>query len=321
LSAAQAKKLAVKFGLDLQATSTSMVPKVHKVNLPRIAIYHTWYSTQDAGWSRYTFEQKGIPYTSINKDDLKKGNLKNRFDVILIPSTGGDAGDFINEIDTKYGPMPYTKTAAYPAHGYPDSTSDMTGGPGFTGMENLRQFANAGGVIISLDNSSTILATAGITSDLDTYDASGLFHPGSVVQVKARKKDNPVLYGFPETFPIFKGNGPLLQVKKYNRDMMLLQYGTKGLKDEEKYTGKILGMPGSGATTSKEEPKKDMPYVLSGMVRNEQTIIGHGAIFNVPVGAGRLIAFTFDPLHRYLNLHDAPLVWNALINWDHLSGQ
>ena len=54
------------------------------------------------------------------------------------------------------------------------------------------------------------------------------------------------------------------------------------------------------------------------MVRNEQTIIGHGTIFNVPVGSGRVIAFTFDPLHRYLNHHDAPLVWNALINWNHL---
>ena len=322
LSNVQAKKMAAKFGLDLHATTTATVPKLHKVNLPRVAIYHTWYSTQDAGWSRYTFEQKGIPYISINKDDLKKGDLRKRFDVILVPSTGGDAGDFINEIDKKFGPMPYTKTAAFPAHGLPDSTNDMTGGPGFTGMENLRQFAEAGGVIISLDNSSTILATAGITNDLQTYEPSGLFHPGSVVQVKARKTDNPVLYGFPETFPIFKGNGPLLQVKKYNRDMMLLQYGSKGLKDEEKYSGKILGMPGSDTVTvAKDEPKKETPYVVSGMVRNEQTIIGHGAIFNVPVGAGRLIAFTFDPLHRYLNLHDAPLVWNALINWDHLINQ
>ncbi|CAN5581270.1 M14 family metallopeptidase [soil metagenome] len=317
LSRKEATQIATQFGLDLKATDARSFLKQHDVNLPRVAIYHTWYSTQDAGWARYTFEQRGIPYTTINKDDLKRGDLRKRFDVILVPNSGGDAGDFINEIDKKFGPMPYTKTAAFPSHGFPDATDDMTGGPGFMGMENLQQFANAGGVIISLDNSSTILATAGITNDLQTYDAPGLFHPGSVVQVKVRKKDNPVLYGYPETFPIFKGNGPLLQVKKYNRNMMLLQYGSKGLKDEEKYTGKILGMPGSDtATVEKEEPKKDPPYVLSGMVRNEQTIIGHGAIFNVPVGAGALIAFTFDPLHRFLNHHDAPMVWNVLINWD-----
>lgn len=156
-------------------------------------------------------------------------------------------------------------------------------------------------------------------------DASGLFHPGSVVNVKARKHNHPVLYGFPEVFPIFKGNTPLLQVQKYNRDMILLQYGTKPLKDEEKYTGPIMGMPDRKEEIKKEDKKddskKEIPYVLSGMVRNEQTIIGHGTIFNVPVGSGRVIAFTFDPLHRYLNHHDAPLVWNVLINWDHLGNR
>ncbi len=143
------------------------------------------------------------------------------------------------------------------------------------------------------------------------------------MQVKARKTNQPVLYGYPEMFPVFKGNVPLLQVRKYNRDMMVLQYGTKPLKDEEKYTGTILGMPlkKDSVAAAKDEKKTDPPYVLSGMVRNEQTIIGQGAIFNVPVGLGRVIAFTFDPLHRFLNLHDAPLVWNVLINWDHLKNQ
>jgi hypothetical protein len=215
--------------------------------------------------------------------------------------------------------MPYTKTAEFPSHGFPDSTSDLTGGPGFAGMDQLNQFAEAGGVIISLDNSSQIMATTGIAKDLQPDDAAGLFHPGSIVNVKVRQPSNPVVYGFPETFPIFRGNSPLLRVRKYNRDMMLLQYGTKPLKDEEPYTGPILGMPKKKEPVAdKETDKKEPAYVLSGMVRNEQTIIGHGAIFNVPVGLGRVVAFTFDPLHRFLNLHDAPLVWNVLINWNHL---
>ena len=320
LSNDNAKKLSQKFGLDLQATKNISSSKQHVVNLPRVAIYHTWYSTQDEGWARYTFEQLGIPFTSINKDHLKVGGLRKKFDVILVPRTGGTASDFINEIDSKFGPMPYTKTAAFPSHGFPDSTNDMTGGPGFAGMAQLNKFVEEGGVIISLDNSSQILANAGIVRDLQTADAPGLFHPGSIVNVKVRNANNPVVYGFPDFFPIFRGNAPLLQVAKYNRDMMLLQYGTKPLKDEEKYTGPILGMPEKKeiVAENKDTPKKEIPYVVSGMVRNEQTIIGHGAIFNVPVGLGRVIAFTFDPLHRFLNLHDAPLVWNVLINWDHL---
>ena len=325
LTADLAKKLAAQFGLDLQATRANPEGigsplRQHEVSLPRVAIYHSWYNTQDEGWARFTFEQRGIPYTSIHKDHLKAGDLRKKFDVILVPRMNGTATNFIHELDRKYGPMPYTKTASFPAHGFPDATTDMTGGPGFDGLQNLKQFVEAGGVLVTLDNSSRMIAEAGIARDLELVDVPTLFHPGSVVQVKARRPEHPVLYGFPEQFTIFRGIAPVLQTRKYDRDMMLLQYGTKPLKDEEEYKGLIMGMPDRKAVKEPEAktPKKEEPYVLSGMVRNEQTIIGHGGIFNVPVGAGRVIAFTFDPLHRFLNHHDAPLVWNTLINWNHL---
>ncbi|MFN4144767.1 MAG: M14 family zinc carboxypeptidase [Runella sp.] len=321
ISADQAKQLAAKFGFDLTATSTIPNVKQHEVTLPRVAIYHTWYNTQDEGWARYTFEQRGIPYTSIHKDHLKKGNLRAQFDVILVPRVGGTGANFLHEIDTKFGPMPYTKTTDYPSHGTPSSTDDMTGGPGFEGVAELKKFVDTGGVLITLDNSSSIMSDLGIVRELKRYDSPTLFHPGSIVQVKARNRNHPILYGYPEVFHVFKGQGPLLQTEKRDRAMMLMQYGTKPLKDEEEYKGLIMGMPDRKeikpdpkATTPKPEP----PYVLSGMVRNEQTIIGHGGIFNVPVGQGQVVAFTFDPLHRYLNHHDAPLVWNAILNWNAL---
>jgi hypothetical protein len=318
ITKAQADQIGSQFAIDLISTSTAPTAKQHDVMLPRVAIYHSWFSTQDEGWSRFTFEQRGIPYTSIDKDDLKAGELRKKFDVILVPRMRGEASDFIYGIDSKFGPMPFTKTAEYPSHGTPDATNDMTGGPGLDGMHQLQLFVDAGGVIITLDNSTKMIAETGIARELEPYQAQGLFHPGSFVTVKARKSNSPLLYGYPETFHVFRGNGPLYQVDKYNRDMMVMQYGTKPLKDEVEYTGPIMGMPDKKITKEKKDEKKDPPYVLSGMVRNEQTIIGHGGIFNVPQGAGRIIAFTFDPLHRYLNHSDAPLVWNALINWNHL---
>jgi hypothetical protein len=216
--------------------------------------------------------------------------------------------------------MPYTKTEAYPSPGTPDETNDMTGGPGFPGMDQLRIFAEAGGVIITLDNATTALVESGIARPLKAYNAPGLFHPGSVVQAKVRRHNHPVFYGYPETFHVFRGNGPLFQVEKYDREMILLQYGTKPLKDEEEYKGAIMGIPDRKAVEKKDDAdkQKEPPYLLSGMVRNEQTIVGHGSIFDVPVGKGHVVAFTFDPLHRFLNHHEAPLVWNILMNWNHL---
>ena len=60
-------------------------------------------------------------------------------------------------------------------------------------------------------------------------------------------------------------------------------------------------------------------YVLSGMVRGSTNIIGHGAVFALRAGrndAGRVVVFTFNPLHRYLNHHDAGFVLNAIMHWN-----
>ena len=324
LSRNQAADLNAQYGIDLIAENPDL-QFTHQVTLPRIAVYHSWYDTQEEGWVRFTLEQKNIPYTSIDKDDLKAGALRNKFDVIIIPNQGGDLSSFINGNDTRFGPMPYTKTAEFPSHGTPDATNDMTGGPGFDGLNNLNQFVKDGGVLVPLDNSAAIIADAGIGREVSSFSPSGLFHPGSIVTVKARNPNSPILYGFPEIFHIFKGNGILLETEKYDRHLMVLQYGTKPLKDEEQYKGKILGMPAekksvpTGENTKKTKTEKKEPdYVLSGMVRNEEEIIGNGVIFNVPHGKGRVVFFTSNPLNRYLNLYDSSLLWNTLINWDHL---
>ena len=308
-----------EMGIDvIKATA---IPKVatREIKLPRIGIYHTWYSTQAEGWARFTFEQRKIPYTSIDKGDLKEGNLTNRFDVILIPHTRGDVETMIHGIDSKWGPMPFTKTKEYPHHGYPDSTEDMTGGPGFSGMDNLKKFVEQGGTLITLANATRMVAETGIARELTPYNAGKLFHPGSLVSTKSRNEGHHIMNGYPETTHVFRGNLQLYKVGKYQRNHMVMQYGTGQLKDEKIYDGKIMGMPEYKADTvaiAKAKKLAKEKYVLSGMVKEEEKIIGQGAIFDIPVGKGRVVAFTFNPLHRYLNHHDAPMLWNAILNWD-----
>lgn len=324
LTVNQANTIANKHGLDLVADDRTL-ENTHEVTLPRVAIYHSWIDTQAEGWVRFTLEQKGIPYISIDKDDLKAGKLRSKFDVVIIPHMYAGTSNFINGIDASFGPMPYTKTTEYSSHGTPDSTDDMTGGPGYDGIGNLSNFVKEGGVLIPLSNSAATIADLGIGSQVSSFNPNGLFHPGSVVTVKSRNNTSPILYGYPETFHVFKGNGLLLGTAKYNRNLMVLQYGTEPLKDEEEYTDEIMGMETEENNDSEEKDENENaeadekpPYVLSGMVRNEKEIIGQGAIFNVPIEKGRVIFFTFNPLHRYLNHHDSSLLWNVLLNWNYL---
>ncbi|MGH7537890.1 MAG: M14 family zinc carboxypeptidase, partial [Gemmatimonadales bacterium] len=65
LGRATADELARRYSLDLRATAAAPAVPRHRLDLPRVAIYHTWLNTQDEGWARFTFEQLGLPYTSI----------------------------------------------------------------------------------------------------------------------------------------------------------------------------------------------------------------------------------------------------------------
>ncbi|MGK2935604.1 MAG: M14 family zinc carboxypeptidase [Gemmatimonadaceae bacterium] len=338
-----AREIARTFALPLERVSAVPAVQRHAVDLPRVAVYHTWTNTQDEGWVRFTFDQARIPYASINKDDLRRGNLRSRFDVILVPNTGGAGVEtLIHEHDTKFGPRPYTKTAEFPSHGTPSSTADMTGGPGFEGLAQLNRFVNEGGTLITLHGATRLAAETGIARALSPYTASSLFHPGSIVRMMARRPNHPVWYGYPDTTNVFRGNGPLFQVNRRDRGMIVAQFGTRTPRDEEEPTGRFFGIPETprpGAGEASPPPgvapavdsaapragaaqaggrggSGSSEYVLSGMVRNQDQIIGQGAIFDVPVGRGRVITFSFNPLHRYLNHHEFPLVWNSIMHWN-----
>lgn len=325
LNSDRANEFAGKHGLDLISGDFDM-DEGREISLPKVAVYHSWYDTQAEGWVRYTLDQKGIPYTSIDKDDLKAGNLKRKFDLILIPHQRGDASSFVNGFDDSFGPIAFNKTDETPAFGTPDASDDITGGPGFDGIANLKVFVENGGVLVPLANSSRMIADLGIAPKVSAFNPSGLLHPGSIVTVKKKETSSPILFGYPETFHVFKGNGQLLNTNRRDRDMKVLQFGTTPLSDEKPYTGETWGEPlddamaESNATEMNKETKKEKapPYVRSGMVRNQQAIIGHAAIMNAPVGDGNVVFFTFNPLNRFLNHHDSGMLWNVLINWNAL---
>ncbi|HEX4934262.1 MAG TPA: hypothetical protein VFV33_13825, partial [Gemmatimonadaceae bacterium] len=319
LGADAARALATRFGLTLRGAAAPAGTRL-PITLPRVALYHAWHDTQDEGWARFTLERYGIPFTGIDKDDLRRGGLRRRFDVVLMPQARGGLETLIHEEERKFGPIPYRKTEATPALGTPFATDDITGGMGFEGLAGLQRFVEEGGTLITLGNSSRLPAESGLASALSVVTTRTLFHPGSVVRARARRASSPILWGYPEVTHIFRGNGPLFSVSDRDSAYVVLQYGTK-LKEAVPDTGDLLGMPPvAAAPRDSAKGRKDAAaggeYVLSGMVRGQDEIVGQAAILDMPVGKGRVIAFTFDPLHRYLNHHDFPLVWNALMTWD-----
>ena len=345
--------------LSLEASPLTTRPSVAdiEVRAPRVALFHTWTYTQDSGWLRFTLESYGIPYTLIDKDDLRAGGLNESFDLILLPSQSGmGLSDIIQGIDPKHGPLEYTKTDAFPSHGVIDSSPDITGGMGFQGLANLQAFAEAGGVLVGLGSGGVLVSDSGMARDVRSVRPGG--SPGSHVTTRSVRPEHPLAWGYDETDWVFRGNLPIYDVSERDRGHVVVQFGTQTFEDAEKkrdakdgvdataYAGRV-GMSGAsagmtdGATaepvssseevTAEEKPSiaatpaseapakgKPTPLVRSGIVKAPDSVERSPALLDLPIGKGRAILFSWNPAHRFQNHHDLGYLANALLFFDDL---
>jgi hypothetical protein len=223
---------AVAGELGLEFVAVPDLPDVprHTVDLPRLGVYYPWVSTQDAGWARYTLDQVGVPYRIVTDQDLRRGGLADRFDVLLLPNAGGDFARLVHGIDPAHGPLAYNRTREFPSHGIPVSSPDITGGMGFQGLIELQEYLADGGTVVAIANAGRILVDGGLVRRVDRA-SSGSSTPGSELRAKVLRPDHPLAYGYPDTTSVFRGNGPLWTVDDRLRDWVVLQFGTKKVED------------------------------------------------------------------------------------------
>jgi hypothetical protein len=349
-SRSEVESVARQLGLEFTAVERAPAVRRHAIDLPRLGVLHTWTATQDCGWVRYTLDQAKVPYTLIHDGDLERGGLRKRFDQILFPNTWGNLARIVHGIDPKFGPLAYTRTAEYPSHGFPDASPDITGGMGFAGLRELERFVHEGGVLVTLANAGTLAVDGGIARDVSRVPAGTAQTPGSELQAKVLRPEHPLVFGYEALPSVFRGSGPLWDVEERDRDLVVAQFGTKKVPEEDEpaiaAAGKgdamtsmsgpstaALGTPASASTpaaaqspavaaapaadaAAKSEGKTDL--VLSGFVKPQDKVDGLPAILDVPVGRGHVVLFAFNPMHRFLNHSDFRFVYNAILNWNDL---
>jgi hypothetical protein len=278
--------------LGLTAVALAEKPTVaaHEAALPRVAVYSTWGSTQNVGWVRYAFDQYETPYDLIFKDEVKKGGLRARYDVIVVPSQGRSAKGIVFDIPMTGKPLPYTKTAASPNLGAYGSSPDIRGGMGLQGLEELRKFVEAGGVLITLGDSSAMPAEFGIAPDVEVARASKAFYaPGPIVTAKLLKPANPIFYGYTEsTVSVRWATTALLSLPIREQNNVLMSF------------------PGGDKA------------VLSGLMVGASEVKDRPAIVDLPVGSGQVLMFMTNPVYRWQNFGEYRMLYNALFNYKDL---
>ena len=140
--------------------------KTHPVRAARIAMMHTWLTTQDEGWYRVGLDHLQVPFTYISTQDVSRDpNLKSKYDVILFAPVGRGAQAIINGMPMYGNPLPWKKTQLTPNLGGIDETDDMRPGLGWSGLQNLQKFVKDGGLFITVDDTSEFAVNYGFTRE------------------------------------------------------------------------------------------------------------------------------------------------------------
>jgi hypothetical protein len=274
--------------LGLQAVALSDMSKVEKrpAKLPRLAMYTTWGNTQDVGWVRYAFDHFELAYDLIYKERVRKGSLRDSYDVIVIPNQGRTSKGLVFDIESKGKPLAYNKTPEFPTMGLYGESEDITGGMGLEGVVELEKFVKAGGTLITLGVASFLPADFGIAQTVEATRTSAQFYaPGPIVEMEIQQQSNPIFYGYNDkVVPVRYANGPLLRVPQENRSKWVLA----------QFSG-----------TEKS--------VLSGLMKGVAETRNRPAIADVPVGQGHVILFATNPCYRWQNLGEFNMLANAIL--------
>jgi len=297
---------AEKFPINIRPAASAATGTALEVHLPRIGLYQSWVPSMDEGWTRWIFDQNKIHYTRLVDADIRKGDLNQRFDAILIPDnsaaaiTSGRRGlggenptepSTLQTVPTGEGrrrgsdastaQKPDAATAGE-ASREPQTPPEFKGGLGDSGLASLKSFTEAGGTVITLNKASGVYATKDsgtVDNALEGVDRKAFFIPGSILQV-AVDTTNPIAFGSTPTVPIFYENGP---------------------------TFRVNGTARSVAFFNTDKP------LLSGWILGGQYLKGTSVIAEEPLGKGRIILFGFRPQYRAQSEITYKFLFNALL--------
>jgi hypothetical protein len=230
---------------DLALTADRGPARGVRLERPRIGLYRPWSPSMDEGWTRWLLERYGFAFEGVADAAVRSGNLRARFDVILLPSES--SGFF------EAGFAPGTVPPRY------------AGGMGGEGVRELEAFVREGGTLVAVNRSVDFVVNA---FGLPVRNvAAGLardefFSSGSLLEARA-DVSHPLMAGSPERTRIFFDRSPVLDAEEGFGGRELLTYGEDG---SPLVSGYLLGEEHlQGKAAALEVPLGEGRVILLGM--------------------------------------------------------
>jgi Zinc carboxypeptidase len=346
------RRVANELGIQVYAVADAPSVKTHPLRAPRIAMMHTWLSTQDEGWYRVGLDQLQVPFAYISTQDVsREPNLKSKYDVILFAPVGRGSQAIINGMPMYGNPLPWKKTQLTPNLGGIDETDDMRPGLGWNGLQNLQKFVKDGGLFITVDDTTDFAVNYGFTAGVSVNRSQRLRAVGAILRTKSVDAASPIAYGYGDSLAMYCSNGPIFNINN--------GVGGRGGRPAPRATGRGTpddpdvpqGRPPAeipeppprvepweappvmdeqlrnaiGLIPPNQRPRVVLRYAdsrdlfVSGLLDGGDEIAQRAAIIDVPSGNGHVVLFSTNPFWRGQTKGSYFLVFNAILNWDNLN--
>ncbi|MEJ5367670.1 MAG: M14 metallopeptidase family protein [Bryobacteraceae bacterium] len=192
------------------AVGSSPSPEYKPLPEPRIGVYKPFVPSMDEGWTRWILEHFGWRYTSLLNSDIRAGNLRSRFDVIVF----ADISASVLENGHARNSMP----------------EEFTGGLGTEGAAALREFLAAGGKLLFFNRSGEYAARhlgIPVRNALAGVPPRDFYCPGSLLNVRV-DSPSPLTLGLPASFTLWNETSPLWEPQE-NGAAAVLRYAPSGV--------------------------------------------------------------------------------------------
>ncbi len=209
------QKAAADVGLSFTAVTDRPSSGLMQLHPVRIGLWDQYGGSMPSGWVRWLMEQYEFPYELVFPQALDAGNLRAKYDVIILPDGavrepgGGRGGEGL------FGRQP--KAEDIPAE-WRSQLGAITPAKTFP---QFKQFAADGGTIVAWGSSASLGEMLGLplsdhlvemVNGVDKHLPTTKFYvPGSILQVAVDNTD-PLAYGMEKRVDVFFNNNPVLEL-------------------------------------------------------------------------------------------------------------
>jgi hypothetical protein len=200
------RSLAAERGMHFQGFPAPVDPKgMQRLRLPKIALWDQYGGSIASGWLRLILEQFEFPYDSVFAKDLDAGNLRQRYDVIILP----DGARLL--ADTAVRRPPPINVPPEWQHRVGVITEAKT-------LPQLHRFVEGGGTLLALGDAAEIAYQLHLPVTNAVVDSAGkplprsrYYVPGSILRV-AVDHGSSLAWGMPAHVEVFFDNSPTFRL-------------------------------------------------------------------------------------------------------------